>query len=396
MKLDFLSFTHRIVVPAFLCAVLLNPARAEEDLVLQIGDPYDQIVAQLGAPSGNIKAGQRQVLTYPDGILEFHDRCLSKMSPDFLKKANVRRKQMAFEKEQAKKGLVPYADQWVTPQEKLQKDETLRKIKTMTQTGLLTYQIHVKFFNQTSNYFSGPLRTKAYRDAVKDKTYPMTPEQCVSYAPDEQTATVYVPPDYNGHTAFGVCVDIRPADSGGIPYGYAAIANTYHLIWISPDKASNTVKPFRRWALALDSLATIKNDFCVDEQRVFVNGFSGGGLTAFGLLMLYPEFFKGAICHSQSVNLMGMIVPGNQLRLSHFGYLSQDDFRHVAAMGKKWVFISGPGDPNYEQITAVLPKWKELNFNVWFIDVPEMGHTDAPPHAFETALNWLEGKKTVN
>ncbi len=386
----FLRFFENVLFTVFVCLGLITSVVAEETLSLQIGESYDQVIAKLGSPSGTIKAGQRQVLTYPDGILEFRDHLLFKIGRDFVAKHQARQKHMAFVEEQTKKGLVPYGDQWLSPEEKRLKVEAEQNRENVSDlSDVLTYQIHVKMFDRANGYFSGPVRAKAYQDALNDKGYRMSPERCVGYVPGEQTAALYVPKSYNGKGACGVCVDIRPVNAGSIPLGYRALADKYNFIWISPNMAGNNVEPLRRWALALDSLATVKQDFRVEGERVFLNGFSGGGVIAINLLMLYPEYFKGVICHARGVYLVDTPGPERRVFPRHFSYLSRDDLTRVAALRKKWIFISGPGDPNYSHIVAALPQWKGLGFDAMFIDVPGLGHADAPPQFLEDALNLL-------
>jgi len=383
----------RISLALAFCVVCAAACRAGDEIAFQLGDPLGQITAQLGPASGTIKAGTRQILTYPDGSLEFRDQRLTKMGADFLAKANARKRKAAFEKEQMRKGLVRYGGQWMPLAEKAQKEEALRALRSMSQHSIVTCQLHTHLFNQASNYFAGALLSEVYQQAAQDKRAPLTPAQSVSNLQARASAFLYVPPAYDGTLPYGLCVDIRPYDSGNIPRGYRAIADARHLIWISPNQAGDEAPAVQRWVLALDSLATAKKDFCIDTQRVFANGLGGGGATAFNLLMLFPEQFKGAVSHAHGVNLKDMPVAGNQTWISQFRYLSQEELKRVAALNKKWIFISGPGDPRYAQFTAVVPQWKDLGFDVWLVDVPSMGAADAPPASFESALDWLEGKE---
>lgn len=358
---------------------------------LMVGDPYVKVVETLGKPKGVIQVGSRQVLTYPGGTLEIREGKLSRIDPDFMLKMVDRKQQLDFEASQKEKGLTLHEGQWITFDEKKRIDAERLIQWRKTHIGLISYTITAKLYPSVTGYFSGARRNKAYQNERSDTRNQRTPEQSVGYAAGEQSAVVYVPHSYDGTRPYGLCVDLRPGSQGDIMRGYAEIADRHQLIWISPNQAGNEVELYRRIALALDSVATMKQDYKIDGSRVYINGFSGGGVVAFTLLMLYPECFRGAISHARNVRLLNRSAAKNLMWLGHFNYFSVEDLHAVAAMGRKWVFISGSLDPNYPQIVADFPQWSDMGFDVLFIDVPGMKHEEASPENFEKALMWLDG-----
>jgi poly(3-hydroxybutyrate) depolymerase len=174
-------------------------------------------------------------------------------------------------------------------------------------------------------------------------------------------------------------VHINPTE-GGLrpPKEWQAVLDKMHLIFVSPNKASNNVSMLRRVVLGLDSLATVKAKFKVDPARVYVGGFSGGGHMAMLSGMMYPEIYQGAISHAAQ-----SILPG------HFPGLSLFDTKSAPRAKHKWCVISGDKDKNYARVKETSKDWERARFLYKFIDVPGMGHEPAPASAFEEALLWI-------
>jgi predicted esterase len=270
------------------------------------------------------------------------------------------------------------------------------------ETGLnVNVPIDIKLFKTTTDYFKAKVPKKIYR-AYKDGKAPshwkdngLSPEECVDYKPDEQTTVVYVPSAYDGTTAYGVYVHISPGARGISPSkDWQTLMDRMKMIYVSPNKTQNQSPCWRRVVLAMDSLATVKTHYKINDKRVYVGGLSGGGHMGMMCQMLYPEHFQGAISHAAQSYL-----PSNRENdFGHFPGLSLTDAKSEVRKDRKWAVISGSKDQNYKIIQETGKAWKAAKFLYTFFDVKDMGHENAPAEALEQAFVWMgadqEPKKT--
>lgn len=270
------------------------------------------------------------------------------------------------------------------------------------QTGAIAdLPIDVKMFPTPQEYFSSSVQKKVYR-AYKDRegmgrtsVNTLTPEECVAYQ-DALTTYVCVPPAYDGTEAYGVYLHNSPHTTGIRASGaWQKVMQELKLIYISPNHGGNNVADLRRVVLALDSLATVKQLYHVDPQRVYVGGLSGGGFIGMLCQMYYPEVFFGAISHAAQSYLPGKSSSG------HFAGLSLSDARRPPRRERGWVVISGSKDRNYEVIKSTSKAWEREKFNYTFIDIEGMGHENASAESLKEALLFVgaglaEASATVN
>ena len=250
--------------------------------------------------------------------------------------------------------------------------------------------INHKLFSSTEGYFEGRVPNKIYRAYKKNKVPAswkangMSPEACIEYDASEQSAVTYVPDSYDGNTPFGIYIHISPSNKGISPsLSWKELMETFQLIYISPNKTQNATPSWRRIALAMDSLATAKSQFNIEEDRVFIGGLSGGGHIAMMCQMIYPEFFQGAISHAAQSYLP------SKKHFGHFPGLRLTDAQSTPRKEKKWVVISGNKDSNYKEILKTSMAWEDAGFKYKFFDIKGMKHQNAPGSALEQALHWI-------
>jgi len=203
-----------------------------------------------------------------------------------------------------------------------------------------------------------------------------------SVAWKDQTILTYCPIEYKGDsTPMGVYINISPGDGPiGLVNGYDKVMVNRKMIYASPSGTSNSRSDVRRMALALDTLATLRAEYKIDESRLFVGGMSGGGAMSSWMAVYFPEF-RGAI---------------NQVRTEHipsetcFPTVEQGDVRSISKRKQAYVFVTGSKDFNYKGIVDSIPNWENQGFVVKLFDVPGMGHGNAPAEALEEALKWAE------
>lgn len=196
-------------------------------------------------------------------------------------------------------------------------------------------------------------------------------------------ARVYVPAAYDGSKPLGVYLHVSPGDDGENLEEYAAVMDRHSLIYISPCGTSNDQPMLRRVKLAVDALASVRAKYKVDSKRVCVGGYSGGGHMSMLIHAMYPDLFMASVSHAAQSYLPG---PGT---CGHFPGLDAAALKSGPLREQKWCVISGDKDQNYKEILETSKQWEKGRYQYRFIDVPGMGHSNAPPEKFEEALKWI-------
>ena len=185
---------------------------------------------------------------------------------------------------------------------------------------------------------------------------------------------VYVPETYSADKPPGVMVFVSPINSGKIPKKWVKTMADRNLIWISANKSGNRINSHKRITYAAFAVAAISKSYQIDESRVFVSGFSGGGRIASLVSTEYPQIFKGAI-YICGANFWGRDEPEN--------------FDLVKA--NHYVFITGKRDFNYRNSKSVYGMYKRANIdNVYFYDIPNLKHELPDAMSLDRALQFLE------
>lgn len=201
------------------------------------------------------------------------------------------------------------------------------------------------------------------------------------YALKDESFRVYVPPSYFPEAGFGLLVWISPTPFGGFvaPEMRQALEKN-RLIWVGADSAGNGRASWHRYLLALDAAHNIEKLYSVDEGRVFVGGYSGGGRVTSGLAMLYSEIFQGGF------SMFGCDYPG---RLSvpdkpgahwppGFPAPPKPELRQVKSRSR-FVLLTGELDFNRAQTRKTYLKMLDDNFeHVLYLQVPGASHYDHP------------------
>jgi hypothetical protein len=129
----------------------------------------------------------------------------------------------------------------------------------------------------------------------------------------------------------GVLVYISPKPGAGLPAAWATVLEELNLVWVGANDSGNEVAVVRRVALCLLSrhvatqhLARASID-AIDESRVYLSGFSGGGRVASMVIPHYPQLFAGVVFVC-GANPTGPLQPG-QLANHRFVFLTgTEDF----------------------------------------------------------------------
>lgn len=246
--------------------------------------------------------------------------------------------------------------------------------------GQFTLGLDARMFPTDEGYYGtriGKTMFQAIKKSGKD------PLELVRHGPEGEQAMVYVPAHYDGEKPFGLYVHISPGDGPDMP-GYQSILDERDMIMASPFKGGNEQEEVRRIVLALDTAATLKKMYRIDDARVYVGGMSGGGIMAMQAQLNNPEVWAGAISHARGMNTGNF--KGYHTETKCF---TAADFNEMSKMKQRFAVISGPDDFNYAHCQKSSAAWKQAGFDIRFFDVPGMGHGNAPAADFEKALDWV-------
>ncbi len=120
-------------------------------------------------------------------------------------------------------------------------------------------------------------------------------EKIVSVISVDEAITweVFVPEGYSVESPAGIVVYVSPSQSGTPPRGWSSVMDEHNLIWISANKSGNRVLVPRRVLKAILALRAIQHEYVLDETRIYVAGFSGGGKVASMIATDYADTFDG-------------------------------------------------------------------------------------------------------
>jgi hypothetical protein len=111
---------------------------------------------------------------------------------------------------------------------------------------------------------------------------------------DEQIEWEFtVPENYDPENPPGLLVYISPSNSGYIPRGWGRLTTSKNLIWVAANNSSNQVQVARRITYALLAVGLAGDRYKIDNERIYLSGFSGGARVSGLLAPSYPGVFRG-------------------------------------------------------------------------------------------------------
>ena len=83
------------------------------------------------------------------------------------------------------------------------------------------------------------------------------------------------------------------------PFNFMVIKNRWYEYSISSgDTLSNQAQIDESTNRIIQTIENIKKEYNIDEKKIFIGGFSQGGIISYKLALLYPNKFEGIIIHS--------------------------------------------------------------------------------------------------
>lgn len=209
-----------------------------------------------------------------------------------------------------------------------------------------------------------------------------------SIDPTKESWHVYVPESYKGDEPYGVLVWVAPYDTGEMFFGWQGVLNDHKLIYVAADRSGNDQGVIdRRVPLALTGLANIMALYKVDPARVYIGGFSGGGVVASRIAAAYADVFTGGLFVSTSDGIGSTDTPVPPL----------DRYQLMQSRGR-YVFTSGNEETTNQVMNErSVDQYKSLCvLRVNYIHIPNATHGDLEPRIFARALKYLDNPPAVD
>ncbi len=224
-----------------------------------------------------------------------------------------------------------------------------------------------------------------------------------------QFCRVYLPPDYTPRKTYPVIITLHGRDDafppyaewGGVDRQHDAVAEGYHVITVYPHAHGNTWYRGIGDRDVMRCLEMVKAKFSVDDDRVYLLGYSMGGAGVWYVGTRHPEqfaalapFFGGFDFRFQLENAaLDKLTPREQYRRERLSYIAQ-----LEALRTTPVFTShGDADPivpvDYSRYTVrLLQRW---GYDVRYWEYPDRGHGGLNNE--EDVLEWLLAhRRTTN
>jgi hypothetical protein len=213
--------------------------------------------------------------------------------------------------------------------------------------------------------------------------------------PARDAFQLVVPKTYRPDQRWGVLVWISPSDSARIPQEWADVLAKRRLLFVGAMKAGNSRNILERIQLAVLASAGMRERFPVDERRVYVSGFSGGGRVASMLGVAYADMFTGAASF-MGVNFYTDLPSADGKKLYPPQFIPDEQVLEIAKRRSRFVLVSAEKDFNRSDTRTVWEQgFKKEGFPaVAYLEVPGIGHSMPPAEWLEKALQFLDGPRT--
>ncbi|MFC1669816.1 ankyrin repeat domain-containing protein [Spirochaetota bacterium] len=113
-----------------------------------------------------------------------------------------------------------------------------------------------------------------------------------------QSVDIYVPTNYTGDKKFGLLVFMANGKPGS---SYRKFLDKHNIIWAGFNAYSASRRGVDQGYLAIAAAYHLQKKYNIDSNRVYVGGFSWGGLISANLLGYYPFLFKGMISMARGI-----------------------------------------------------------------------------------------------
>lgn len=187
---------------------------------------------------------------------------------------------------------------------------------------------------------------------------------------------MFVPRNYDAANPPGVLVFVSPIDRGGIPDEWQPVMEARNLIWIGPSQAGSGAPVQERVIRSVLAPRAADIDYTIDSERVFIAGFSDGGMVASLVQASDPGTFKGGVYVCGALS-WGDEPPAELARMR----------------ANRHVFIRGCFDSRARDIEDVYDEYRGAGFeDVELITVQTRRRRLPGPEYMDRAIRYLDGE----
>ena len=183
----------------------------------------------------------------------------------------------------------------------------------------------------------------------------------------QESYILYLPQPFDPNKSYGLLVWIHPDESGKPNRGWMKVFDDMDLIYISANRSGNQHSvTARRAPLALHALHNIQKQYRIDENRIYLAGFSGGGFTSSNLAMGYGDLFSGAYYMSGASPVGGERVP-----------MPPNTILDQIKQRGRYVFYAGKKEPRFMRaVTKAHKSYQDIGIEkIHFLKNSKAGHT---------------------
>lgn len=212
------------------------------------------------------------------------------------------------------------------------------------------------------------------------------------YRVAEQSFELHVPQGCRLTPGCGLLVWIANSDSGHLPFRWKRAVEDAGLLWVGAN-ASGDERPLAvRVNLALDAVENLRRLAVVDERRIYVAGFAGGGRVASVAALLYPDAFRGGLflLGAEFFETIPASEPGVRVWVAAFPPPPERLRRRAAEQGR-YVLVAGEKASGRAEMADLVNGFRAEGFrHVTLLEVPGLGFEMPSGTTLRRALGLLD------
>ena len=207
---------------------------------------------------------------------------------------------------------------------------------------------------------------------------------------------IIVPKKYKKGDPHGLFIWVSPSPAPSISPEWEAVLAEKKLIFVGAHNSGNNREVFARMRMAVDANDNLRELYDIDDKRVYVSGFSGGGRVASMLGVTYADMFTGTIAF-MGTNFYTDIVTLDKSEVFEARYIPHEEIAALAKDQCRYVLVTGEKDFNLKNTNAVFENgFKKEGFKaVELMNVPGQGHQPPKAEWLKKAIEFLDAGKTV-
>ena len=179
----------------------------------------------------------------------------------------------------------------------------------------------------------------------------------------------------------GVVLYVSPISTGQMRDGWESVHERQNMVWVGANDAGNRgASTAQRILLAMLGRDAMALQRPIDNDRVFIGGFSGGGRASSIAISKFPDQFAGAFFIG-GVNFWAGV----------------DNDVKDKIIQKPFVFITGRDDFNRTETRNIYRKYKRAGAQkLLLLDLPYLAHETPRAEDYETALEFLSNNSRAD